>query len=154
MNTPPPELSHGDVPNQVQTALEAAGSKISHPMKPVAKEGNETIFWTGEWDLSESEIEWTEDTCEVFQWIPNTFPRGNPHWTVITPAVSVEGQERVPDRNDRPGDDARKQPILDLGYSSALPFSWQWKNTGEAPSEPSDLSWTETHIRSVLKLEV
>ena len=147
----PTTLADDELPSNLQEAVEAAREGMGQPLVPVAKHGNDYMFWVGEWDLTTVGLDWEQDTCHAFQVVKPTFPDGGDvaHWITVAPKLSLRngrlGQVRSP-RSDQGYIDL----LTEMGYESALSFSWRWDKRGSEPEEPRHLARTETMISDLL----
>jgi hypothetical protein len=122
-------------------------------------QGNEVLIWLGQYDLHEYNERWDDPTAELYILVDQQFANSDPHWVMMVPAVTVDGNEpgKVPSRNtftDADGNHGDKVEMVTEAAEedSAIAFSWRWSNMNRQPDSARDLSDAHGLVEHLLRL--
>jgi hypothetical protein len=162
----PPSMDRSTLKKKFQGAL--ARLERTHDKDVVAVDvddddnvlGNNVLLWLGTFDLHEYSDRWDEPTTDLYQMVDESLPGSDPHWTIMAPAVSVDGGTSAWNlgvRNGKSPTDNAHGPkaamVRDIaGTESAVAFSWRWSHMDEAPDEYRDLTKTSDIVKHLLSL--
>lgn len=121
--------------------------------------GNEALIWLGEYHLHEYSERWEHPTAQLYILVDQDFAGSDPHWVMMAPAVTVDGNDvgqidcrnTFVDPNDSHGD--KVQMVLDIADAdSAMAFSWRWSNMNRQPDSARDLENAHRIVEHLLRL--
>jgi hypothetical protein len=158
--SPPRTVPLGDLPPDFQKAMVALKRATDGETAVVKDRGNDVIVWLGEYDLHDYSEKWDEETAELYILVDKSFAHSDPHWVMMSPAVTVDGRDvgNIPSRNvhttegDAHSDKARMLTELP-GVDSAIAFSWKWVNMNRKPDSHEDLADAAPLVEFLLTLE-
>ena len=121
---------------------------------------NSVLIWLGEFNLQKQSERWDNTTAEIYIIVDQSFDRSDPHWVLMAPAVTVDGQDanNISERNAMsPEHEAHGEKaelaIKHSDENSALAFSWRWSKMGEQPEEYRDLVKAPQLVKYLLTLK-
>lgn len=126
----------------------------------VDTDGNMALIWLGEYHLYEYSERWDDPKTQMYILVDQDIAGSDPHWVMMAPAVSVDGNEpgvidcrnTYPDDNDNHQD--KVQMVLDVAeVEDAIAFSWRWSHMNRQPERARDLADAHTLIEHLLRLD-
>lgn len=160
---PPATVAEEELDDDFQGAVRALQrERDSSKGQPtvVDTDGNQALIWLGEYDLHKYSERWDEPTAEIYILVDQSFDESDPHWVIMAPAVTVDGQEvgEIGCRNThaQPGGNHydKAEMVLDVAdEDSAIPFSWRWSSMNRQPERMRDLANAHSIVQYLLRLD-
>lgn len=155
---PPTTIPNEELDDTFQGAMYAL-KREREQATVVETKGNEALIWLGEYDLHEYNERWDNSTAELYILVDQQFANSDPHWVMMTPSVTVDGNEsgRIPSRNtfrDANGNHGDKVEMVTevADEDTAIAFSWRWSNMNRQPNSARDLSDAHGLVEHLLRL--
>jgi hypothetical protein len=155
---PPTTIPNEELDDTFQGAMYALKSEREQATV-VHTEGNEALIWLGEYNLHEYNERWDDPTAELYILVDQQFANSDPHWVMVVPAITVDGNEsgQVPSRNtftDANGNHGDKVEMATevADEDSAIAFSWRWSSMNRQPDSARDLSNAHRLVEHLLRL--
>ncbi|CDK40679.1 MULTISPECIES: hypothetical protein [unclassified Halorubrum] len=126
----------------------------------VDTDGNQALIWLGEYDLHTYCERWDDSSAELYILVDQSFDGSDPHWVIMAPAVTVDGQDvgdiqcrsTFADPNGSHYDKVEK--VLEVAdEDSGIAFSWRWAKMNRQPTRMRDLADAHTLVQFLLRLD-
>lgn len=122
--------------------------------------GNEALVWLGEYDLQAYSERWDDPTAELYVLVDQSFDGSDPHWVMMAPAVTVDGEDArdIQCRNafSEPGDSHydKAEKVMEVAdEDTAVSFSWRWSKMNRQPERMRDLADAHSIVQYLLRLD-
>jgi hypothetical protein len=156
--TPPTTVRNEELDNTFQGAM-CALKREREQATVVDTKGNEALIWLGEYHLHEYDERWDDSTAELYILVDQQFATSDPHWVMMTPAVTVNGGKpgQISSRNtftEPQGNHGDKVQMVTqvADEDSAIAFSWRWSNMNRRPDSARDLADAHRLVEHLLRL--
>lgn len=156
---PPDTVSDGELNKPFQGAMLALQRKRDQATV-VDTDGNKALIWLGEYELHAYSERWDDPTAELYILVDQSFDGSDPHWVMMAPAVTVDGQDAsdIQGRNafDNPGDTHydKVEKVLDVAdEETGVAFSWRWSKMDRQPERLRDLANAHSIVQYLLRLD-
>jgi hypothetical protein len=156
--TPPKTVPDEELDSTFQGAMYAL-QRERKQATVVETKGNEALIWLGQYDLHEYNERWDAPTAELYILVDQQFANSDPHWVMMVPAVTIDGNKpgQIPSRNtftDPDGNHGDKVEMVTeiADEESAIAFSWRWSNMNRQPDSARDLSDAHGLVEHLLRL--
>jgi len=160
---PPATVPEDSLDDDFQGAMHALRRERdnSHGQPTVVDtDGNQALIWLGEYNLHAYSERWDDSTTELYLLVDQSFDESDPHWVMMAPAVTVDGQDPgdIQCRNafaDPNGShhDKVKKTLKVADEDSAIAFSWRWSNMDRQPTRMRDLADAHSIVQYLLRLD-
>ncbi|AEH39285.1 hypothetical protein [Halopiger xanaduensis] len=160
---PPATVPDEDLDDDFQGAMHALQrERDSEHGQPTVVEtyGNQALIWLGEYELHAYSERWDDPTAELYILVDQSFDGSDPHWMMMTPAVTVDDQDAgvIQCRNTftKPSDSHydKVEKVLEVAdEESAIAFSWRWSKMNRQPEQMRDLADAHSIVQYLLRLD-
>ena len=157
--SPPTAVPDSDLEDTFQGAMYALRSEREQATV-VDTDGNEALIWLGQYHLHEYSERWDKATAELYVLVDQNFAGSDPHWVMMAPAVTVDGNGigviecRHTYLKDSRNHSDKVQKVLDVsGADDAVAFSWRWSKMNRQPSSARDLQKAHRLVEHLLQLD-
>lgn len=157
--SPPATVPQDDLDDEFQGAMYVLQQEREQATV-VDTDGNEALIWLGEYDLHEYSERWDDPSAELYILVDQSFAGSDPHWVMMAPAVTVDGNEPgdIPCRNVYPYRNGSHQDKVDwvtevAGADSAMAFSWRWSKMDRQPENARDLADAHGLVEYLLRVD-
>jgi len=156
--TPPETVSDETLDSTFQGAMYALKRERGQATV-VDTNGNEALIWLGQYDLHEYNERWDDPTAELYILVDQQFANSDPHWVMMVPAVTIDGNQpgQIPSRNTFTDPDGNHGDKVEMATEvadedSAIAFSWRWSNMNRQPDSARDLANAHGLVEHLLRL--
>lgn len=125
----------------------------------VDTDGNQALIWLGEYNLHAYSERWDDPTAELYVLVDQSFAGSDPHWVIMAPAVTVDGQDAgdIQCRSTFANPDGshydKVEKVLNVAdEDSGIAFSWSWSNMNRQPERMRDLANAHGLVQYLLRL--
>lgn len=160
---PPATVPDDDLDDDFQGAMHALRRERNNDRgRPTVVEtyGNEALIWLGEYDLQAYSERWDDPTAELYVLVDQSFDGSDPHWVMMAPAVTVDGEDArdIQCRNafSEPGDSHydKAEKVMEVAdEDTAVSFSWRWSKMNRQPERMRDLADAHSIVQYLLRLD-